>query len=500
MSVASGQQAARSPGTGAAAQLGRLMEAAGYTESGVEAAVGPWGGLSLSPTEAVVLRHRLRGRGPLETLIRLFLLGTSVGRTEAARALSPLTVEALGRARLLRQDAGHVVARVRILPMDGLLFIHDAEDAGSLQADHVAGVGPASKTLARLTARRSVDSALDVGAGCGVQALLAARHARRVVAVDVNARALATTRLNARLNGLENVECRQGSFFEPVAGERFGLVVANPPFVVSPDAHLVFSEGDRDRDGVSRAVVAEAASQLVGGGLAFVLCNWVCRPGEEPTDSPRRWVEGSGCDAWILHHRTDNPVGYAAKLNARLHPNDPNVFDQALGRWLDYYRRERIDALANGIVILRRREGRNWVRVDEMPFPPGAEAGAHVLGVFAAQDFMIDLDDGALEHQVFRLIQGHRVEQSLEYRESGYAISDARLRLDEGVGLLGPVLANAIHVLLRLDGRRTLADVIDEAVAETGLDATALRADALTTVRRLFELGFLEPYRQAHPK
>lgn len=59
-----------------------------------------------------------------------------------------------------------------------------------------------ARLLAALTVRRSIGTALDLGTGGGVQALLAARHSRRVVAVDVNPRALRYTAFNARLNGL----------------------------------------------------------------------------------------------------------------------------------------------------------------------------------------------------------------------------------------------------------------------------------------------------------
>ena len=70
--------------------------------------------------------------------------------------------------------------------------------------------------LHSLTPRRPIERALDVGTGGGIQALLAAQHARHVVATDVNPRALAYTQLSAALNGLENVEPRQGSLFEPI--------------------------------------------------------------------------------------------------------------------------------------------------------------------------------------------------------------------------------------------------------------------------------------------
>ena len=54
-----------------------------------------------------------------------------------------------------------------------------------------------------------------------------------------------------RLNGVENVELRLGSFLEPVAGERFGLVVSNPPFAISPERELIFRDSGLGRDRVS---------------------------------------------------------------------------------------------------------------------------------------------------------------------------------------------------------------------------------------------------------
>ena len=104
-----------------------------------------------------------------------------------------------------------------------------------MDAQWVAGIHPPSVTLAKLTVRRPVARALDTGTGNGIQALLASRHARAVTATDVNPRALAFGRLNAGLNGVENLELREGSYFEPVEGERFDLLTCNPPYVISPE-------------------------------------------------------------------------------------------------------------------------------------------------------------------------------------------------------------------------------------------------------------------------
>src|ERR1700674_5859043 len=73
---------------------------------------------------------------------------------------------------------------------------------------------------------------LDMGTGSGVCAIFAAKHARRVVAVDINEAAVRCADINARLNHLEHkIDVRQGDMFAPVQGEKFDLILFNPPFL-----------------------------------------------------------------------------------------------------------------------------------------------------------------------------------------------------------------------------------------------------------------------------
>ena len=98
---------------------------------------------------------------------------------------------------------------------------------------------------------------LDMGTGSGVCALFAARHARRVVAVDINAAAVRCASINARLNHLDHrIEFRHGDLFAPVAGERFDLIVFNPPFLRG------VPHGDRDRAWRSSDIAERFAAGL----------------------------------------------------------------------------------------------------------------------------------------------------------------------------------------------------------------------------------------------
>ncbi|GAA5134297.1 HemK2/MTQ2 family protein methyltransferase [Pseudonocardia adelaidensis] len=79
---------------------------------------------------------------------------------------------------------------------------------------------------------------LDVGTGSGALAVAAARAgAATVTAVDLSLRSVAATWVNARLHGV-SVTVHRGDLFDPVAGRRFGLVLANPPYVPAATARL----------------------------------------------------------------------------------------------------------------------------------------------------------------------------------------------------------------------------------------------------------------------
>jgi len=111
---------------------------------------------------------------------------------------------------------------------------------------------------------------LDLGTGAGIGALFAARHARRVVATDINPEAVRCAALNALLNHLEHrIEVRHGDLFAPVSGERFDLVLFNPPFLIGTP------RDDRDRAwrslDVAERFAAGLAQHLTADGRALVL-------------------------------------------------------------------------------------------------------------------------------------------------------------------------------------------------------------------------------------
>jgi release factor glutamine methyltransferase len=115
------------------------------------------------------------------------------------------------------------------------------------------------------------DEVLDMGTGSGVCAVFAANHARRVIAVDINAAAVRCAGINALMNHLEHkIEVRHGDLFAAVPGERFDLILFNPPFLRGAP------RDDRDRAWRSSDVAERFAAGLgahlkLGGAVLMLL-------------------------------------------------------------------------------------------------------------------------------------------------------------------------------------------------------------------------------------
>ncbi|HUQ22910.1 MAG TPA: methyltransferase [Gaiellaceae bacterium] len=394
-----------------------------------------------------------------------------------AHALGPVDSRELAAAGLVTSRGGTVQARLGLEPFAGLIVASDRSERRP-RVDHVLRIAASTRTVAALTVRRRVEAALDVGSGSGVQAFLAARHSKRVLGVDVNPRALRLARLNAALNSIENVEWRQGDLYEPVCGERFGLVAANPPFPVSSAQELTYRDGGLGGDELSRAAVTGAARHLDEGGFATILCSWVNEPGAERSAAPRRWLADSGCDVLVLELASDGAVTYAMRWNS-VPGRSPAAVAEAAEQWLADYRARGIEEISSGAIILRKRSGKNWTRFDELAVAPRGDAGTHVERIFAAQDYLESLgNESELLDAALALAPRVLV---VERRLAGGELERARLTVDEGIPLPGRVPRSVAPVLAALDGRRPLADLI----------SPATRAEALPALRELLARGLL---------
>ncbi len=219
--------------------------------------------------------------------LRLFFCRQPVGSEAAAESLGCDLLAAVRDCGLLVEDEPerlHSPFHLRIV-RDLYLF---SDYLGS-EPDAVMGAGETTAILFQAgRPDRRVRRALDLGCGAGTLALLLAGDADEVTGTDVNQRAIALARLNASLNGKNNVEFRAGDVYAPVSGEVFDLILSQPPYYPNPaGAAQIFLHGGERGDEVARRVVAGIPEHLAPDGRAVVFTSWPEARKEAASDSLR---------------------------------------------------------------------------------------------------------------------------------------------------------------------------------------------------------------------
>ena len=477
--------------TVAAERLGTTLRRAGYSEDAIQGLLGE-DAYSSERGDTPAEERRLPDT-PLATLVRLLFLQLPVSAEEAEAALGRDGVDAL-EVTGLAQVGDRIAPRARILPIGKVLLASDGFSRdGDDPADYVATYTPTARVLDSLTPRPRVDRAVDVGTGSGIHALLAAQHARHVIATDVNPRAIAYTELNAALNGLRNIECRQGSLFDPVAGEKFDLITCNAPYVVSPERRWVYRDSEFSEDEVSERVILAAAEHLTEGGYAAMLVSWLAFDENNPDERVLAWAEASGCESWILSTMNSDPLTHAAEWNSHL---VGEALGEALDEWSQYFDSLGVQLVSEGAVVLHKRpDGGHAARVDELDEDELDDAGDQILRAFESRARLAELgsDNELLEARV-GVASSLRLDRELE-PSGGRAVDvDGKVELTEGTKHAVDASADVQEVVASLDSRMRLNEVIDSTADRLGLlddEVGTLREESLDVISELLELGAL---------
>ena len=478
-------------------------------------------------------------------LTALFMLGEPVGAAALETAL-PRTGVAGALAIGLVVPTQSASGEQRYAPAVDLRP-HEAEDAhGSvrwwvasdlgelvtgqaLAPDHVLGIGRAGLTLAALTPRKPVETALDLGVGCGIQTLYLLRHVRQVVATDISVRALEFTAFNVALAGVDSarVQLRQGNLLEPVAGQRFDLIVSNPPFVITPpsvrQAGLPLMEY-RDAGGpILPVLVRGLEDHLNPDGVAVMLGNWEHREGTSWRTSVNQWI-GKSLDAWIIQREVQDPVEYAAMWlrDGGLTPERSGIaFENALAAWQEDFDSRQVSGVGMGYLVFHAPvaagapsglggaalEGQAapeepasdaaapgavvepWRVLEEVPTSGQGALGEHVAQVIAAHEALRGLDDAQVAALKLRTASGLSKEEALTPTPVPTA---PVIRQAEGFGRVIAVGMPEVALLSASDeGLLTVAQIAAAVASLTSEDPAAVLADMVAATRTFAHAGMV---------
>lgn len=497
------------------ARLTSDLECAGWSVDAMESMISPNARAALMRNQRVPAVQELQRKdSPAAVLTRFFVLGCPENGDALAQALPTLGVHGAVDLGLIfptldaDSSSGQQLFRANydLRPhaaqlRDGLKNWWILSDLGEdvtgepIRPDHVLGIGGATTSLLKATVRNPVESALDLGCGCGIQALYLATHANRVVATDLSSRACEITRFNAALNNVD-LDVRQGSLFEPVEGEKFDLIASNPPFVITPDSLrssgvLEYRDGGMSRDHLVRTVIRESPNYLKPGGVTQLLANWEI-PGslghaDDWDRAVRSWVEDLPVDAWILQRDRLDPAHYVEMWlrdsGQQLHQRED--YEREYAQWLDDFIQADVVEIGMGMVALRKLDAQRpgVCECDELEGgeSPSGEEVQRALSSLRLPDDLSDL----------YLYCASDVTEERHFLPG--AQDPSALVLHQGGGLGQSVTSTtALSALVGAsDGELSVGQICGALAALLECDPRQLQEELIPQVRTLIRWGFL---------
>lgn len=474
------------------------LTAARFTVDALEVLWGAEAAGALHRGQRVPAERALDG-SPLATLAALFVLGLPVDAVALDHALPRLGCAGAVELDLISQDGDSVRPRIDLRPYAAVDHAGPMQwwvisDLGELALGHaipeghVLGIGGASTTLSGIMITRPAERVLDLGTGCGIQALHASRFAEQIVATDISERAVGLATLNAALNGVETIDFRVGNLFEPVEGERFDRIVSNPPFVITPRSPGMpayeYRDGGMVGDALVESVVRALPAQLTEGGVAQLLGNWEYREGEDGLARAASWC--SGLDYWIVE-RERMPVEAYAETWIRDGGTRPGAeFDRMYGAWLDDFARRGVTEIGFGYLTLRRSEHPTLARTERIAGGAPAGLGEHLANALDAHDL---LHRGGLSDALLTVAPD--VTEERHYWPGDEHPAAITLRQGSGFQREVPCGTALAAVVGACDGTLPIGSICAAVADLLEADTASLTAELLPQLEELVFTGFL---------
>ncbi len=473
-------------------KLRAFFDEAGYNEPSLRKYLGAAELPSRRLRNQSRLLDRTSAATPVNVLLRWFWLWHPTTEKQTPDLLPNEFLALLLGSGLLESNGDGFTSTAMLLPVDKYLVASDHPQAiENKQAEMVLWPNPTSKFLGRFAVRRRSRATLDLGTGGGILSLAAAEYSDMVVATDLNPRAVEFARFNARLNGVENIEVLAGDCFAPVADRKFDLILSNPPFFITPQTDYLFCENPMELDGLCRRLVKEAPQHLNEGGYMEMLCEWAQIRGQSWEDRVAEWLADTGCDAWVMKGLTQDPEEYA-QHRIRETSEDTSLDSLHYGGYMNYYRQRGVEAIHDGLIVMRRRTGKNWVRIEEVPKTPSGDLGQMLLSTFAAHDLLLENEADERLLALRPVLAPHvRLEQVCNQAEGHWHAESLTLRLVSGFPFQMTVQPLVAEFLATCDGSRTAEQAIQDFAATANAPLEKVRTESLAMIRRLIERGFI---------
>ncbi|AKG20857.1 carbamoyltransferase C-terminal domain-containing protein [Calothrix sp. 336/3] len=355
--------------------LYECLQQAGYNEVNICQLLGVASQQVIEPT---YLRYYDRHQLPqsiLGDMIRLFLLRGALTTARLQEIFGDELFSWLYRLGMLIPRGENWASRVDLFAVAGLYLATDhrymvlPED--EIDEEAVMYVGMDTMGLVHTAPQYAVSRVLDLCCGCGIQGLVASRYAREVVGVDINPRAIRFARFNAELNGVSNIKFHLGDLYKAAPGY-FNTILANPPFVPSPNQECRFRDGGLSGEDVLARIISESAENLAPDGRLFIVTDLVNI--QEYESKLARWWQGGAAHKLVLSTADRNDILFSVPHCHTAFNQTLDEYNIQLDQWLDNFHSTGLKAVNFGYILIHRldptQKGSYYIRTIHNPSQP----------------------------------------------------------------------------------------------------------------------------------
>ena len=316
---------------------------------------------TIEPTKLHYLDKHVLPQTPRADLIRLFQLRGSVPQQSIEEIFGQQNTNLLESLGMLNRKGDEFSSAIDLFCCGGLLFATDhrymiqADD--HLDEDPVMYIGMDSHGLVQTAPREHCEHVLDLCSGSGVQGIVASRYARNVTAVDINPRAIRFARFNAQLNGIENYHAKLGNLYDVVDNQKFDCILANPPFVPSPDEGLKFRDGGVSGENILRSIIEGSWSHLTAEGRLCIVTDLVNV--ETYNQKLSSWLGQVNAYGLILSTADRDEILFSVPHCHAPFSQSLEDYNRELERWINNFRGADLKAVNFGYILL-------WKRPEEV--------------------------------------------------------------------------------------------------------------------------------------
>jgi SAM-dependent methyltransferase len=418
----------------------------------------------------------------LRILVRLFIGGCPINRKAAANLLIP-ELTSLG---LLNTHDDQLKATVMLYPTRGLYIASDCNLKTPEQDVVYPAIAPNTDLFVDHIPPAKCDAFLDLCAGAGIAALVAAQNgARHAWAFDITARATHFAEFNRRLNNIPNVTAAEGDLYDPAGNQTFDRIAVHPPYLPVYRPHVVFDSGGQDGEQIVRRIVEGLPKYLRPGGRFYALTMGTDR--EQPFENRLR--------EWLGEHARDFDIALVVRKTLSPHDYTADAVVSHKGSvediegWRELFAQWSVRSLVYGIAVIQRRDSARpvfTIRREAGPNTGPAECAWLIEWATAASDTNMILEAKPRGGKHASLRVDHQLAngswQPQSYRlESQYPFS-VNMRAE-------PWSANLLTIA---DGSKTTAELLAHLISTGALPEQAQPQEFARIVGAMIFAGLLE--------